>query len=363
MTEENTTEQAETPVNTTLRDELTAALNAANEKQQAEAQAEAGDAAQDEEAQAAEEQDDEEVDSEEVAEDEAEGDEVAEQVEKEFPVIPNDMSDEEKEIFQNMLDSDNEEIQLAAQLFLDRYNNLKRGFYDKAKASAEATKEMEKIDHLFAPFDGFMQQRGIDRATYMGNMIKWEQALSQQPVETLKQLMNQYKVSPKDLGAKLGYEDDEDENDFEYDEDYGNNKKSKKEAALEKRIELLENQIANQPVQVQLDNFKSATDPQTGELKHPRYEEVKQIMGALIQQGKASTLEIAYKKAIRALDEESSEPPISSVSKTSSVDAARKKVAQARKANKSVTNKGGNRVDYSKMSLRQELQAHMGKQT
>lgn len=280
---------------------------------------------------------------EEIVEDSGEIDEVAKQTDEEFPLIPNDLSDEEKEIFQRGLESEDEEVRLMAELYLSKYNNLKKGFYTKANELAEIRKANEAIDSLFKPYDQMMQQNGMDRAQYMQNMIMWEQALAQKPLETVKAIMEKYGVRPEQINNGLDFNEDFDDND------------DNKLNSMQEHISKLEKQIANQPVLAQIESFKTATDSQ-GNLKHPKFEEVAPVMGTLIQTGKAKTLDDAYAKAIRAVaSEESSD---STQNSAVDLDQLRQKIAQSKRAGKTVKT-SGTRLDYSKMSLRDELAARL----
>lgn len=323
------TQETEAPT-TTIREELTAALEAAQNTEPQEAQEEVV----------------EEVAAEPEVEDNNETDEIADKVEDEYPLIPKDMSEEERDIIQALLDSDDEEKQLAGEVLIKRYNDLKKGFYNKSKEFAEKTKAMDEINQVFQPFEQMMQQSGVSKAQYMQNMIQWEQALHSRPVETVQMIMQKFGVKPEQLGIQ--------NKDFDFDDEYDTNDNNEI-AQLKTELQQLRSQVANQPVQAQLSQFEQATDPSTGELKHPYFKEVAPIMGTLIQTGKAKTLEEAYSKAIKAVNIESSEPEPKAVN----VDELKQRIAKARKASKAVNNKGGSRVDYSKMSIREELAARM----
>jgi len=327
MTQESEVVQ---PKSTTIREELTAALESASQPDMTEP-------------------DDVEVVTEQETETETEieeTDEIAQKVEEEYPLIPKDMSEDERGVLQALLDSEDEDKQLAAQILIERYNNLKRGFYAKSKEFAEKTKAMDDINQVFQPFESMMQQSGISKAQYMQNMIQWEQALHSKPVDTVRMIMEKFGVKPEQIMPV--------DKDFDFDQEYGNND-NKEITQLKSELQELRGQVANQPVQAQLQQFENATDPSTGELKHPLFKEVAPLMGTLIQTGKAKTLEEAYSKAIKVATNESSEPEPNAVD----VGKLKQKIAQARKASKAVNNKGGSRVDYSKMSIREELAARM----
>ena len=278
----------------------------------------------------------------EVEEEQTDEQKVESAVEKDFPLISNEMSAEEKEVFQGMLDSDDPDIQLGAELFLERYNQLKKGFYAKAQKFAEDTKKIKEVEAVFKPFKQTMEANGVSEAQYMSNMVVWEQSLTTDPVNTVKKIMQKFGVKPEQIGASDNLFDYEDDDDII----------TKRLDSLENENKSLKTQVANQPLQAQLESFKTATDP-SGELKHPHFEEVAPVMGSLIQSGKAANLEKAYALAIRVMDE-SSEPSEPAVD----VNKLREKVAKSKRAARGLKSTGG-KLDYSKMSVRDELAARL----
>lgn len=273
-----------------------------------------------------------------------------EAAEKEFPLIPNNWSKEEKETFQALLDSDDENVRAAADIFIERHNSMKKTFFKKTEELAEAKKELKPITDVFAPFEQHMKNNGVDKATYIKNMVTWEMSLQQDPVNTVKKIMNQFGVKPEQIAPRQKDEFSLDDDDLTY------NDSNDKVKNLEKEILLLRTQIANQPVLAQVRQFEEATDA-TGKLLHPHFAEVKPIMGQLIQQGKAKTLEDAYKKAIKALDLGEDEPhdePENAVD----LDKIRQKLVKAKKASKGVTTKGS-KQDFTSMSIKDELMARL----
>lgn len=325
MTEEAITNEASTQ---TLAQELQAAFDNSNKPQEEDVVEDIVDEAEETS----------EETSEETTEDAPE-----DQVEKEFPLVPNEMSTEEKEAFQALLDSDDPDKRVAAEILIERYNNLKKGFYAKTEKFANETKELKDIQQVFKPFEQAMQQNGISKAAYMANMVHWEQALNHDPVTTVKQIMQKYGVTPDKIGASSNNVD------FDDNFDYDNNKEV---LGLKEQIQQLKIQVANQPVQAQLESFANATDL-SGNLKHPHYKEVAPFMGTLIQTGKAQTLEEAYAKAIRVINDESSEPK-----DVVNVDLIKQRVAKSKRAAKSVRT-SGTRPDFSKMSVSEELTARL----
>jgi hypothetical protein len=312
--------------NTTITDELRAAFAAAEVKPEAEPK---------------EELETPDVEEAEEVEEESSEDKAEKEAEKEFPLIPNNWSDEEKAAFQTLLDSDNEELKTAAEIFIERHNSMKKTFFKKTEELANVKKELKPIVDVFAPFEQHMKNNGVDKATYIKNMVTWEMSLQQDPVNTVKRIMDKFGVKPEQIAPR---------DEFDLTDGVDDDTVSK----LKQELQLLKTQIANQPVLAQVRQFEEATDAQ-GKLLHPHFAEVKPIMGQLIQQGKAATLEDAYKKAIKTLD--LSEATVTDEPENAvDLDKIRQKLVKAKKASKGVTTKGS-KSDFTSMSIKDELRA------
>ena len=347
-------EQAEP--NTSLRDELVRALNEAeNEANEPKAENENNEEeASQSESEEAETQSDEAEESlqEEVIEEEAEEsqedeqDEVEDITEKEFPLVPNNWSKEEKEAFQKLIDSDDEDKRMAAEIMLERYNSFKKTFFDKTQEYSKNTKELKSINDVFAPVQQMMQANNVDKASYIKNMMQWESILARDPVNGVKAVMAKFNVKPSQIAPKDDEFDLDDDDLTEPSNNVNNNYASKQE------LQEIRTAIANQPLMTQIAQFANATDS-TGKSLHPRFEEVKPIMGQIIQSKKAATLEDAYRKAIKVIDDE--EPQQESAV---DIDKIRQKVKRAKKASKGIKT-SGSKADVSQMSIRDELIAKL----
>ena len=356
------TEDAPKQETTTMAEEMKKAFREAEQKETEDASsetgtevpAEEGETSVSEEATEAEREDNDEGEDGRVDEDDdALSEEEAEaKTEEDFPLIPNNWSEQEKEAFQDLLDSDDEDKRVAAEILLERYNSFKKTYFKKTEELASQSKEMKPIIDLFQPFEATMTTNGVDKATYIKNMITWEMSLQRDPVNTLKQIAQKFNVPLENLSPQRK----RDEYDFD-EEDLTESLPNGKVNELEQEIAQLRTQIANQPIEAQIRQFEVATDAE-GKLLHPHFAEVKPIMGQLIQQsGNTLTLENAYKKAIKVLDvnvEAESDDTETAID----LDKIRQKVKKAKKASKGVTTKGG-KTDFTSMTLKDELKARM----
>ena len=274
--------------------------------------------------------------------------ELAEAVEKEFPLIPNEMSDEEKEAFTVALDSEDPQVVKATEVMLKRYNDLKRGFYAKSKEVAEKTKEMDKA---FAPADQILKQRGLTRESYINNILQLEQMMATNPQQGIQLLAQRYGVNLNNAVQSNNNTQDQyglDEYqplDSEKDQEINN---------LKAELKNLQAHVTNLPVQTRIEQFATATDAQ-GHLMHPKFNEVRHLMGALMQSTPDLTMEEAYQRAIRAADGSGSEATTQSVPDLD-IKAMKQKIKKSTKAERTVQSRPVT-PDYSQMSIKDEMMA------
>jgi len=242
----------------------------------------------------------------------------------EFPLIPNEWTAEEKEEFEAILA--NPELEKSAKLMIDRYDNLKKGFYKKAIELAHSKKDISEWNDIFDPFKENLKQRGETPTGYVAKLLNVDRQLSQDAPKVIKQLMEAYRVTPEKLG--FGNEADD-----YYDDD--------KISRLEKKIEMLEGrgQQDKEATERQIEKanaeairaFKFAID-ESGNDKYPLFEEVKEEMAILLSKGKANSLEDAYYKSPSVKEKLSEENKAKQ--EKEALAAARKKAAQVKKTNK-----------------------------
>jgi hypothetical protein len=261
------------------------------------------------------------------------------EVEKEFPLVPKDWSAEEKQIFEDALNSEDEKTRLAAELFIERYNNFKKGFTKKSQEFSSKTKELTEINKIFEPFEGNLKANGITKTQYINDLIREAVGLNQNPAGKIKEWVKMYNLKPEQLGFdEYSYLQDDEKSD------------TSELQQLKAEINSLRNQLHSAPVENQVRQFAEAKDEQ-GKPLHPHFNEVRGIMGNLISKNPDLTLDQAYKKAVKTIDIDLEQEP-----EAINLDRIREKVAKAKKASKGVKTNGG-KIDFSEMSLTDELKA------
>lgn len=265
---------------------------------------------------------------------------------------------EEKQLFDNLpdeLELENGDI-VPIKEIISKYDKSRSSDYRrKTMEVAEMRKEYQPLKELIEPYKDNFEKMGIKPSDYMSKLINLDISLHNDPLGTIKQAMETFKITPEKLGLTDASESDND-SDFLTDEE-------KKIAELEKKIKALEGKTdANEQTLAQRDSqakvskilkdFENATND-SGELLHPHYNdaEVQDELSILVSRGK--TLEEAYEASprVKMLDLEQRQQ---AVKKNDAIE-NRKKVAKAKRASLKVNSK---KTDFSDFpSLKDELKA------
>lgn len=344
MTEETTaTESAETTENTeennegilSLREELEKNFNAVSE--------EATEVAEETEEEATEE------------EDTGEGEE--EEAEEEIPTLkaPSSWKKEEKEIFDS--------LEPKVQEILSKYDKSRQADYTrKTQELAGQRKEIESLNGVIEPYKEAFNKIGVEPANYLKGLLDVDISLAKDPAGTLKQLISRFNVDPSDLGFTSNKEESDEEEEYLTDTEL---KLKRKVEELEKRLDSSSNKVDSfekekmasaESAQIEriFQDFSAAAD-EDGNILHPHFDndEVKQEMSYYVGIGK--TMEEAYKLSptVKKLGLEASNVETAE----QKIIKKRQEVAKAKKAGRRLKNSSTGDIDYSSLSLRDELAA------
>ena len=280
-------------------------------------------------------------------ESEKEQSEEVNEIEEEFKLIPKEWKKEEKEKFEAVLN--NPETKEAAEVLISRYENLRKDYHRKAGERAEFAKQVSSWDEIFDDrAKEALKARGIEAPEYVKRLLSVEQSLITNPAPTIKKLMEAYKVDPKQFVI-----DESNDEVVDYDKTIT---ELKKEVAQLKQgnVQNETNIAARQDAEIakQIRDFKFAID-ESGEPKHPLFEEAYDEMSSLIVKGKAKTLEEAYEMSptvkLAKMQEEAERK------KEIDLQEEKRKVAKAKKAAKGITNSRVVKQAPIKMSLEDRL--------
>ena len=252
------------------------------------------------------------------------------QIEEEFKLIPKEWKKEEKEKFEAVLN--NPETKEAAEVLISRYENLRKDYHRKAGERAEFAKQVSSWDEIFDDrAKEALKARGIEAPEYVKRLLSVEQSLITNPAPTIKKLMEAYRVDPKQF-----VNDESNDEVVDYDKTITELKKEVaqlKQGNVQNKTDIAARQDAE--IAKQIRDFKFAID-ESGEPKHPLFEEAYDEMSSLIVKGKAKTLEEAYEMSptvqLAKMQAEAERQ------KEVDLQEEKRKVAKAKKAAKGITN-------------------------
>lgn len=172
------------------------------------------------------------------------------------------------------------------QKFMDHYKNLESGYNKKYEDIARQKKTFESVFEALTPIKNDFNSVGMDEAGAVRFLAAAHQRIMQNPQEGIQWVAQQYGI---------------DLNQYQYEQsnDYANVYDPRVDS-LQKKLESFESQAKQtqeQQIQTQLTSFQNEKDD-SGNLKHPFFDQVKQRMGQVIQSGAANSLEQAYQMAI-----------------------------------------------------------------
>lgn len=253
------------------------------------------------------------IEEEEPAEEEAEAQEEPETADEEEEAEPSEDEEQEEAVELKAPENwdkdrqdafDGLENDASKQAYLDTFKSLERGFQVKRESVAETVKEHEAIVNLMQPFEAQLQSAGLDRVGGIRSLVGAQQLLQQNPIQGLTQLLQTYggnnaKAIVETWAKQLGITQAAAEGEAYVDPDIATLKGQISELTnVVQQTQTNAQQQQNTEVQNQVDLFEKATD-ESGNVLHPHFPQVREIMGTLIQGGLAPTMDEAYTMAIR----------------------------------------------------------------
>ena len=276
--------------------------------------------------------------------------------------IPNNWNEEEKKAFLDIPDEiiaqDGTEISLKAMkdVVLNRNETLLKAFNEKAREAADVKKGSEEWNKLLDPYKPQLEATGLSEQQWIGNILQAVHNLQNNPQAVIKDLIDTYKVSAKDLG--FTQQSDEEDYLFEDNSDIAQLKSTIDK--LTRRLDSQEQasvQQQNQSVQDQLNAFRDEKDA-NGNLLHPYFDEARVEMGVLVQAGKAKTFQEAYDNS-PTVKLKNLEPRKDPEADKLALQKAREEAAKAKKAGKTVKTRSGQTSTLGNVSMREELRLRL----
>lgn len=172
---------------------------------------------------------------------------------------------------------------------LKRESEASTGF----KTYSDKVKALEPIERALQPYGHFLAANGIEPAEYVKRLANADHYLRTNPREAIQWIARTYGIQLDSLRETREEQPPADPH----------------IAALEQQVNGIvsfiretQQQAAtreSQSLQSQVESFRTASNTD-GSPKHPYFEEVRQDMAALVQSGRATTIEDAYDMAIYA---------------------------------------------------------------
>lgn len=179
-------------------------------------------------------------------------------------------------------------------LFKERYDAMESDYTKKTQSLAKYKKRNEALDEIYGPFRDDFQRAGMDDVAATRQLLAAHKYLREDPKQAIKWLAQSYGV---DLGEVTG--------DTTPDDEYADPQMK----ALQQQVAQLSGFIQNQQTQQQnmqqqstqslIDQFAAEKD-ESGNIKYPHFEAVRNRMGALINNNDAKDLATAYDMAVYA---------------------------------------------------------------
>lgn len=191
----------------------------------------------------------------------------------------------------------------ARQTYLDTVKSLERGFQKKFDDLATVRKEHETIVDLLQPFEAQLQASGLDRIGGIRSLVGAQQLLTQNPLQGLTQLLQQYgginaKTIIQQIAQSYGIgKAAEDSQAYQDPEILALQTRLDQQELVMQQNETNTQQQRMLEAQNQITLFEKALD-NDGNVKHPHFQTVKEKMSQLITSGLADNMDSAYDQAI-----------------------------------------------------------------
>jgi hypothetical protein len=183
---------------------------------------------------------------------------------------------------------------------LKREKERDAAFTRKTSELAEQRKEAQSVLDVVKPYETQMRANGIQPEEYIARLMTYDQALRQNPKQTIEHLAQHYGVNLKSNESGVDqqplYQEPVDPQYQQLQQqldEQGKYLRSMQESQQNAQYSELVGKVEG------FANEKSSS----GELKHPHFEKLRERMGRLVNAGEAKDLKQAYNMALR-LDED-----------------------------------------------------------
>lgn len=182
-----------------------------------------------------------------------------------------------------------------------RHREMEADYTKKTMELGEVRSFKRDVDSALSDVMPTLEQHRIAPATFIGNLVRAQQAIAKDPAAGLAQLMAAEKITLDQLAEASERLADPN---------------VRRALDAESRLAALERQMrqsSSTSAQDQIEQFVSAIDPTTGRAAHPHFAKVRESMGRLMVSGQAGSLDQAYKLAVRLDDDLAAEAQAAAV--------------------------------------------------
>lgn len=265
---------------------------------------------------------------------------------------PENWSQQDRDTFAALAEL--EEKGISAQEFLLNRHKAMEGDYTRKMQELAPLKQYQSIDSLFEPYQQVLEQAGQTPADIIANWVGVHENLTQNPIETLHWLAEQYGVNLTEAAQQAPNPQVME--------------LSQQVSQLRQQIsekERLQNETKYNTYYTQIEEF-SQKKTEAGDLAHPYFEEVQSDMAKLAKldqaEGKEPELSDLYERAVY-MNPSVREKHLSAqreAAEAKRLEDARQKAAKAKKASRTVDGTPSGDSPTADMSLREELEQAFG---
>ena len=234
----------------------------------------------------------------------------------------------------------------AQEFLLARHKSMEGDYTRKSQEIAAVKRQYDAIQDALAPYQQEFASAGLDHAGAVRQLAHWHTALKNSPREAIQELAKTYGV---DLSAPDLDDETTDPTLRAIQQELGSVKQSLT------RNEQLAQQREQEQLLATIQSFQTATD-ESGALKHPHFETLKDDITTLFQMGKVNDLETGYNMALKFHPDLAPAPkPKPAIKEEDPAE----KVKKAKRAATGVKSSGAvGKRNRKEMTLEEEIASH-----
>jgi len=240
----------------------------------------------------------------------------------------------------------------AQEFLLKRHKDMEADYTRKTQEVAHTRRQFDEQQQILAPIAEDLAMLGADSNAFMRQQVAWAQAFKADPNSAITRLAEAYGL---DIAQVAQSQQDVDPQVQSLQSEIAA-MKAQQQQSLQTQQQTEQNRLLQE-----IQDFAEDKDD-SGNLKHPHFEEIKAEMGQVIQAGMATGLDDAYAKVAAMKGLQATEPQRSITEAKSKPADQKAKVRRAKRAATGVKTSGTKNKPVSEdMSLEDEIAALVNK--